>query len=85
MRPGAHIKAAIEVLEEVLEKHRPVAATLADWGKSHRFAGSGDRATIGNLVYDGLRRRRAIDLAPPMPSGEIWLTDAECETRFAHA
>ena len=60
MRPGAHIKAAIEVLEEVLEKHRPVAATLADWGKSHRFAGSGDRATIGNLVYDGLRRRRSL-------------------------
>jgi 16S rRNA (cytosine967-C5)-methyltransferase len=60
MRPGAHIKAAIEVLEEVLDKHRPIAATLADWGKSHRFAGSGDRATIGNLVYDGLRRRRSL-------------------------
>lgn len=60
MRPGAHIKAAVEVLEEVLEKHRPVAGTLADWGKSHRFAGSGDRATIGNLVYDALRRRRSL-------------------------
>ena len=60
MRPGAHIKAAIEVLDDALGRHRPVAAALADWGKSHRFAGSGDRATIGNLVYDALRRRRSL-------------------------
>jgi 16S rRNA (cytosine967-C5)-methyltransferase len=60
MRPGAHIKAAVEVLEEVLGKHRPAAAALADWGKSHRFAGSSDRAAIGNLVYDALRRRRSL-------------------------
>jgi 16S rRNA (cytosine967-C5)-methyltransferase len=60
MRPGAQIKAAIEVLEEVLNRHRPAANALADWGKSHRFAGSGDRAAIGNLVYDVLRRRRSL-------------------------
>ena len=60
MRPGAHIKAAVEVLEDVLKRHRPVGTALADWGKSHRFAGSGDRATIGNLVYDALRRRRSL-------------------------
>lgn len=33
---------------------------LADWGRSHRFAGSGDRAAIGNLVYDALRHRNSI-------------------------
>ncbi len=60
MRPGAHIKAAVEVLEEVLGRHRPIAQTLADWGKAHRFAGSGDRAAIGNLAYDALRRRRSL-------------------------
>src|SRR5262245_24255205 len=60
MRPGAQIKAAIEVLEEVLNRHRPAANALADWGKSHRFAGSGDRAAIGNLLYDALRRRRSL-------------------------
>jgi 16S rRNA (cytosine967-C5)-methyltransferase len=60
MQPGAHIKSAVEVLEEVLERHRPVASALSDWGKSHRFAGSGDRATIGNIVYDALRRRRSL-------------------------
>ena len=60
MRPGAQIRAAIDVIEEVLGRHRPAADALADWGRSHRFAGSGDRAAIGNLVYDALRRRRSL-------------------------
>jgi 16S rRNA (cytosine967-C5)-methyltransferase len=60
MRTGAQIKAAIEVLDEVLGRHRPAANALADWGKSHRFAGSGDRAAIGNLLYDALRRKRSL-------------------------
>ncbi len=36
---------------------RPVAEALKDWGLAHRFAGSGDRAAIGNIVYDALRMR----------------------------
>src|SRR5262249_55236464 len=40
--------------------HRPAANALADWGKGHRFAGSGDRAAIGNLLYDALRRKRSL-------------------------
>jgi 16S rRNA (cytosine967-C5)-methyltransferase len=30
---------------------------LKDWGQSHRFAGSKDRAAIASLVYDALRRK----------------------------
>src|SRR5262245_584550 len=60
MRTGARINAAIEVLDEVLHRHRPAANALSDWGKSHRFAGSGDRAAIGNLLYDALRRKRSL-------------------------
>jgi 16S rRNA (cytosine967-C5)-methyltransferase len=60
MRPGAQIAAAIELLDEVLNRHRPAANALADWGKTHRFAGSGDRAAIGNLLYDALRRKRSL-------------------------
>ena len=63
MRPGARISAAIEVLTEVIDRHRPVSLALADWGKAHRFAGSGDRAAIGNLVYDALRRRSSLGFA----------------------
>ena len=57
MIPGGRLSAAIEVLGSILTHHRPAAEALADWGKTHRFAGSGDRAAIGNLVYDALRRR----------------------------
>ena len=60
MRPGARLHGAAEVLQDILVRHRPAAAALADWGKSHRFAGSGDRAAIGTLVYDALRRRNSI-------------------------
>jgi 16S rRNA (cytosine967-C5)-methyltransferase len=60
VRPGAHIKSAVEVLGDILTHHRPAAEALADWGKSHRFAGSGDRSAIGNLVYDVLRRKRSL-------------------------
>ena len=55
MKQGGHIAAAIEVLADVLERHQPVSEALKQWGRSHRFAGSGDRAAIGNLVYDALR------------------------------
>jgi 16S rRNA (cytosine967-C5)-methyltransferase len=60
VRTGAHIEAAIAILDDVLNRHRPAPAALADWGKSHRFAGSSDRAAIGNLVYDALRRQRSL-------------------------
>jgi 16S rRNA (cytosine967-C5)-methyltransferase len=60
MRPGARIRAAAEVLDEILHRHRPASVALADWGKASRFAGSGDRAAVGNLVYDALRRKHSI-------------------------
>ena len=60
MKPGARMAAAVEVLEDILVRHRPAALALSEWGKAHRFAGSGDRAAIGNLVYDALRRRQSL-------------------------
>ncbi len=60
MRAGARLKAAVEILGNSLTRHRPAATALSDWGKAHRFAGSGDRAAIGTLVFDALRRRSSI-------------------------
>ena len=57
MRPGARISAAIEIIDDIVNRHRPASVALADWGKSHRFAGSGDRSAIGTVVYDTLRVR----------------------------
>jgi 16S rRNA (cytosine967-C5)-methyltransferase len=60
MRSGARLQAAIEVLGDILGHGRAASVALADWGRSHRFAGSGDRGAIGNLVYDCLRRKNSL-------------------------
>src|SRR5690242_13746863 len=57
MRLPGRLSAAIEVLADVEARHRPVAEGLKAWGLNNRFAGAGDRAAIGNLVYDALRKR----------------------------
>ncbi len=59
MTPGARLSAAIEVLGDIEARRRPAADALKDWGLAHRFAGSGDRAAIGGLVFDALRRRQS--------------------------
>jgi 16S rRNA (cytosine967-C5)-methyltransferase len=66
MTPGARIAAAIDVLGDIETRRRPAADALKDWGLSHRFAGSGDRAAIAGLTYDALRRK----------SSAAWLMDA---------
>jgi 16S rRNA (cytosine967-C5)-methyltransferase len=57
MTPAARVSAAIDVLADIEARRQPAAEALKDWGLSHRFAGSGDRAAIAGLVYDALRRR----------------------------
>ncbi len=69
MQPGARISAAVEILDEIIGRYRPVSLALADWGKAHRFAGSGDRNAIGGLVYDALRRKSSIAWAMQSDNG----------------
>src|SRR3954466_9266209 len=57
MTPAARLSAAIEVLADIDARRRPASDALKDWGLSHRFAGSKDRAAIASLVYDALRRK----------------------------
>jgi 16S rRNA (cytosine967-C5)-methyltransferase len=63
MQPGARLQAAIDVLSEIEARGRAASVALADWGRVHRFAGSADRAWIGNLVYDSLRRKQSLSHA----------------------
>lgn len=57
MTPAARLSAAIEVLSNIDTQRVPAQNALKEWGTSHRFAGSGDRAAISGLVFDVLRRR----------------------------
>jgi 16S rRNA (cytosine967-C5)-methyltransferase len=57
MTPAGRLSAAIEVFADIEAQRRPAADVLTDWGYSHRFAGSSDRAAIAGLVYDALRRK----------------------------
>src|SRR5882757_1090645 len=57
MTPAARLSAAIEVIADIESRRRPASDAMKDWGLSHRFAGSGDRAAISGLVYDALRRK----------------------------
>ncbi|HEV7258488.1 MAG TPA: RsmB/NOP family class I SAM-dependent RNA methyltransferase [Bosea sp. (in: a-proteobacteria)] len=63
MTPAARISAAIEVLDDIIQRRRPASDALKDWGLSRRFAGSKDRAAIASLVYDALRRRASSSFA----------------------
>jgi 16S rRNA (cytosine967-C5)-methyltransferase len=75
MRLGGRLAGAIEVLADIENRRRPVADALKDWGLSRRFAGSGDRAAVGNIVYDALRRKLS----------HAWLMDDASPAALAHA
>ena len=80
MRLGGRLSAAIEILADIEARRRPVADALKDWGLSHRFAGSKDRAAIGNLVYDALRRKRSYGARMGEESPRALVSAAALET-----
>lgn len=59
MTPSARIAAAIDVLDKILSG-QPAEQALLRWSRGSRFAGSGDRAAVRDLVFDGLRRRNSL-------------------------
>lgn len=57
MTPAARLAAAIDIFATIEESRRPASSVVKEWGQKHRYAGSGDRSAIGNLVFDALRVR----------------------------
>lgn len=58
MTPAARLAAAMSILDQILDG-TPAEPALLRWARSSRFAGSGDRAAIRDLVYDAIRNRRS--------------------------
>lgn len=59
MTPAARVQAVIDVLDLVIEAARangaPADRLIADWFRPRRFAGSGDRRAVRDLVYRAIR------------------------------
>ncbi len=72
MTPGAHIAAAIEVLDQILAG-KNAEVSLNKWGRSNRFAGSGDRYAIRDIVYDALRQKNSLTKRSKNISGRSWI------------
>jgi 16S rRNA (cytosine967-C5)-methyltransferase len=60
VRDAGRLAAAIAVIADIEERHRPARLALRAWGEASRFAGAKDRAFVSGLALDALRRRRSI-------------------------
>lgn len=72
MTPAAHIAAAIEVLDLILAGEN-AEVSLTKWGRSNRFAGSGDRHAIRDVVFDALRQKNSLTKRSKKMSGRSWI------------
>ncbi len=57
MTPGARAAMTIEILDALAATSKPADRFVDRWFRDRRFAGSGDRREISELVYAVLRRR----------------------------
>ncbi len=59
MTPQARVQAAIEILDLIIAAARaggaPADRIVSDWFRTRRFAGSGDRRAVRELVYAAIR------------------------------
>ena len=79
MRPDARVQSAIEILDQWLEADTGLDRVLTQWARANRYAGSGDRAAIADLVYGAVRRLRSANWvagAPDPVSGRSLLHGA---------
>ncbi|MEM7213686.1 MAG: hypothetical protein AAF479_17685, partial [Pseudomonadota bacterium] len=59
MRPDARVQSAIDIVDQWNGSDVGLDRLLTDWGRVNRYAGSKDRAAIGDLVYGTVRRLRS--------------------------
>ena len=59
MTPAARVQAAIDILDQVIAAARnrgaPADRLFTEWFRTRRFAGSGDRRAVRDLVYAAIR------------------------------
>ena len=59
MTPAARVQAAIEILDLIVvaaaNQGAPADRIVSEWFRTRRFAGSGDRRAVRELVYAAIR------------------------------
>ncbi|MFZ5710578.1 MAG: RsmB/NOP family class I SAM-dependent RNA methyltransferase [Pseudomonadota bacterium] len=81
MTPPARVAAAAELLDLILAG-TPAEQALTRWARASRFAGSGDRAAVRDLVFSALRMRRSLAAragAPDAPGGRALMIGLTAE------
>lgn len=63
MKYSAQIQAAIEILKDMAENHRPADRVIAYYFKQNRYIGGKDKKAISESVYGVLRHRGFLDWA----------------------
>ncbi|HLS19132.1 MAG TPA: RsmB/NOP family class I SAM-dependent RNA methyltransferase [Paracoccaceae bacterium] len=71
MTPSARIAAAIEIIDIWRAGDEGLDRVLTGWGRAHRFAGSGDRHAIADLVYSAVRRLRSAAFIAGVEEDEV--------------
>ena len=59
MTPAARQAAAIDILNR-WRSGQPAEAALTQWGRASRFAGSGDREAVRDLVFRAIRQAKSL-------------------------
>lgn len=94
MRPDARAQAAIDVLDAWLAGGDGLDRILAAWGRNNRYAGSGDRHGVADLVYGAVRRMRSATWVTGVTGavsgrdllhGALWLEGADPADLFTGA
>ena len=63
MTPGARLQAAIDILSTIDSTRHPADRVFDGWARGSRFAGSKDRAAVGELVFTVLRHKSELAAA----------------------
>jgi 16S rRNA (cytosine967-C5)-methyltransferase len=63
MTPGARLQAAIDILSTIGATRHPADRVFDGWARGSRFAGSKDRAAVGELVFTVLRHKSELATA----------------------
>ncbi len=86
MRLGGRLAAAIEILDDIENRHRPAAEALKDWGVVDRFAGSGGDVALSAVTGETGRaklRPMAVGRALENLIGNALRYGTHCEVRVA--